>query len=76
MKSMTCKQLGGACEEVFSAETFEEISALSQAHGKAMFEQQDAAHLDAMKAMGELMKDPQAMQNWMAEKRAFFNALQ
>ena len=26
MKTMTCKQLGGACDEKFSAETFEKIA--------------------------------------------------
>jgi hypothetical protein len=75
MKSMTCKQLGGACDEVFSAETFEDIAQLSQAHGKAMFEQQDKAHLQAMQAMRELMQDPKAMDAWMASKRAEFEAL-
>ena len=42
MKTMTCKQLGGACDQEFQAETFEEMAALSQQHGKEMFQQQDA----------------------------------
>lgn len=75
MKTMTCKQLGGACDEPFSAETFDEIAQLSQAHGKAMFEQQDPAHLDAMQAMRKRMEDPEAMQGWMARKKAEFDAL-
>ena len=29
MKTMTCKQLGGACEKEFHANTFEEIGASS-----------------------------------------------
>ena len=36
MKKMSCKQLGGACEEIFEADTFEEISELSKAHGIQM----------------------------------------
>jgi hypothetical protein len=32
MKSMTCKQLAGACDVVFTAVSFEEISAQSQQH--------------------------------------------
>ncbi len=28
MKTMTCKQLGGACDEQFKAETFEQIAEL------------------------------------------------
>ena len=55
MKKMTCKQLGGACDKVFSGNTFEELANQSKAHGKEMFDQKDAAHLKAMAAMQELM---------------------
>lgn len=33
MKTMTCKQLGGACDLTFQAETFEEMARQSQQHG-------------------------------------------
>lgn len=36
MKTMTCKQLGGACDKEFSANTFEEIAELSKQHGMEM----------------------------------------
>ena len=75
MKTMTCKQLGGACEKTFTAATFEEIAALSKEHGMAMFKKQDAAHLAAMEKMQHLMKDAEAMQTWYQTKRAAFNAL-
>lgn len=75
MKSMTCKQLGGACDKVFTAESFEEIAALSKQHGMEMFQAQDADHLKAMDAMRELMKSPEEMQSWMAARRAEFEAL-
>lgn len=75
MKTMTCKQLGGACEERFSAETFEEIAELSKAHGMKMFQQQDAAHLAAMEKMKVLMQNPEDMQAWYTGKKAEFNAL-
>jgi hypothetical protein len=58
MKSMTCKELGGACDETFTANTFEEIAEQSKQHGMAMFQQQDADHLAAMAAMKELMQNP------------------
>ena len=38
MKKMTCKQLGGACDLEFQANTFDEIAELSKKHGKEMFE--------------------------------------
>ena len=75
MKSMTCKQLGGACDLEFRANTFDEMAALSQKHGMEMHQKQDAAHLEAMQAMGELMKTPGAMKNWQDSKRREFNEL-
>lgn len=75
MKSMTCKQLGGACEKVFQAETFEEIAEMSKKHGMEMFQQGDPAHLKAMEEMRELMKEPTAMQAWFEGKRKEFEAL-
>jgi hypothetical protein len=74
MKSMTCNQLGGACEVIFSGETFEELAAQSQQHGKEMFGASDAAHMEAMSAMMELMKSGE-MDSWMAARRAEFEAL-
>jgi len=75
MKSMTCKQLGGACDEIFKAETFEEIAELSKAHGTKMFHEKDEAHLAAMGKMQELMQTPGAMQKWFMAKKNEFDAL-
>jgi len=75
MKSMTCKQLGGACNKVFQAETFEEIAMLSKQHGTEMFKLQDAAHLEAMGKMQELMKSPDSMKQWFMDKKAEFDNL-
>ena len=75
MKTMTCKQLGGACNQTFSAATFEEIAALSKEHGKEMFKKNDTAHLEAMHSMQKLMQEPDAMQEWFAQKKQEFNAL-
>jgi len=72
---MTCKQLGGACDKKFTAASFEEIAAMSKEHGKEMFQAGDAAHLEAMNAMRELMHTPNAMQEWFEAKRKEFDAL-
>ena len=72
---MTCKQLGGACDMIFQAETFEEIAELSKQHGTEMFKIQDKAHLEAMNKMQELMKSPESMQKWFMNKKAEFEAL-
>ena len=75
MKTMTCKQLGGACDKEFRAETFDEMAELSKAHGMEMFQVKDDAHLEAMKAMSELMKSPEDMQEWFAHKKKLFEEL-
>ncbi|MCA9732699.1 DUF1059 domain-containing protein [candidate division KSB1 bacterium] len=75
MKTMTCKQLGGACDQAFQANTFEEMAELSKQHGMAMLQKQDEAHLKAMTAMQGLMKTPDAMQAWYERKKREFEAL-
>ena len=75
MKTMTCKQLGGACDLEFRAETFEDMAELSKQHGMQMHKEQDPAHLEAMQKMGELMKTPEAMEKWQAARRQEFEAL-
>lgn len=76
MKTMTCKQLGGACDLKFQADTFEEMAELSKAHGTQMFISNDTAHLQAMNAMQELMKTQGAWQTWFDKKKNEFNVLQ
>jgi len=75
MKTMTCKQLGGACYVAFSATTFKEIAELSKQHGMEMFQKQDAPHMQAMKKMQELMQSPEAMQQWFSERQKEFETL-
>lgn len=75
MKTMTCKQLGGACDLEFHADTFEEMAEQSKKHGMDMFQQQDEAHMKAGKEMQELMQSPDAMREWMDNKRKEFEAL-
>lgn len=75
MKTMTCKQLGGACDKTFSANTFEEMSIKAHQHGSEMFQKNDAEHLDAMKKIQELMQKPGEMEKWMEEKKKEFESL-
>jgi hypothetical protein len=75
MKTMTCKQLGGACDLKFTANTFEEIAAQSKKHGMEMFQKGDAAHLQAMQEMQKSMQSPTDMANWIEEKKKLFESL-
>ena len=74
MKTMTCKQMGGACDETFSAEPFEEMAELSKAHGMEMFQKQDAAHLAIMSEMKSIMEKAGGMEEYIANKRREFDA--
>ena len=75
MKTMTCRQLAGACDMEFHAETFDEIAEVSRKHAMEMAEKHDEAHLKAMDEMKGLMKEPEAMKEWMRKKREEFEAL-
>lgn len=75
MKTMTCKQLGGACDKEFQANTFEEIAEMSKNHGAEMFQKGDKAHLEAMQGIQELMKSPNAMNESFDNKRKLFDSL-
>ena len=75
MKTMTCKELGGACDKVFQAETFDEMAELSRAHGMQMFQEGDEAHMKVIQEMLVLMNDPEQMQKWLENKKAEFAAI-
>lgn len=75
MKTMTCKQLGGACDKKFQAETFDDMATLSKQHGMEMYQQKDQNHLDAMQKMQELMQSPKEMQSWFDSKKREFEDL-
>ena len=72
---MTCNQLGGACDQPFTAETFEEIAEMSKQHGIEMFQKGDKPHLRAMAKMKNLKQTPEALQAWFESKRNEFDAL-
>lgn len=75
MKTMTCKQLGGACDQPFSANTFDEIAKMVSMHAREKVQQGDAAHIEAMNDMRSKMTSPEAANAWMNEKRNAFNNL-
>lgn len=75
MKTMTCKQLAGACDIQFKADTFKEISEMSKKHAMEMFQKGDEAHIKKMSEMMELSKNPDAMSKWFENKKSEFDAL-
>jgi hypothetical protein len=77
MKTMTCKQLGGpqTCDQKFQAETFEEMAKLSKEHGMQMFQKSDEEHIKVMNEMKQQMNDPNAMKNYIENKKKIFDSL-
>jgi hypothetical protein len=75
LKTMTCKQLAGACDVEFHAETFEEIGELSRQHAMKMAKDGDRPHIEKMDEMKGLMKTPGAVDEWFAKMRAEFDSL-
>ncbi len=75
MKTMTCKDLAGACEAEFHAETFDEMAEMSKKHGMEMLERGDQAHIAAMEKMKDLMSDPEAMKEWFETVQKMFESL-
>ncbi len=75
MKTMTCKNLAGACDTEFHAETFDEMAEMSKKHGMEMVEQGEQAHIEAMEKMKELMSDPEAMKEWFKTVQKMFDSL-
>jgi len=75
MKTMTCKQLGGPCDQEFHAETFDEMVKKSQQHGIEMAEKGDEEHIKVMGKMREGMKDPGVMKAWVERVQKEFEAL-
>jgi predicted small metal-binding protein len=75
MKTMTCKELGGACNQTFSANTFDEIAMMVSKHAREMVQHGDAAHIQAMNEMRNNMTSPEAINTWMDGKRKAFESL-
>jgi hypothetical protein len=75
MKTMTCKQLAGACDKQFHAATFDEMSELCREHAMEMAEMGDKAHIQRMEEMKNLMTNPVAVQQWFEKVQKEFEAL-
>ena len=75
MKKITCKQLGGACEQAFLGDSFEDVARQSRQHAMDMFAKNDADHINAAETMKSLLANPTAMEEWMSERETYFNNL-
>jgi len=54
---MIFKQWGGACEKIFSADTFDEMVLLTQSHLREMSQWKDLGHMKAVHEMRKIVKN-------------------
>jgi hypothetical protein len=71
MKKLTCRDLGGPCDEEITGNTFEEMGENSRAHVMERMNSGDEAH----KAAADKMKNasPEDQKSMMAEFEKRFN---
>jgi len=74
MKTISCLELGGACDQAFRGSTFEEVAAQSQQHGAEMAAIADQPHLEAMSEMMIILESGH-VQEWMNAKIELFELL-
>jgi hypothetical protein len=75
MKTMTCKQLGGACDLPLQGSTADEVIKLQDKHLKDIVAGGDSAHEDALKEMKGRWKHPIAGMGWYKNTKREFAAL-
>ncbi|MEZ5373484.1 MAG: DUF1059 domain-containing protein [Microthrixaceae bacterium] len=75
MKTMTCRQLGGACDLELRGETADEVIKAQDQHLKDAVAQGDATHEPARKAMKGRWRNPIKGMGWYKDTKAAFAAL-
>ncbi len=75
MKTMTCKQLGGACDLAHSGDTADDVIKAQDAHLKEIVAGGDAAHEGALNEMQGRWQDPAAGMGWYEQVQKEFKAL-
>ena len=75
MKTMTCRQLGGPCDEQLHGETADAVIKLQDQHLKAVVAAGDDAHQAALKQMKGRWKHPVAGMGWYKQAKRDFAAL-
>ncbi len=75
MKTMTCSQLGGACDFQLHGETADEVIKLQDKHLNDMVAGGDETHEGALKDMKGRWKHPVSGMKWYRNTKREFAAL-
>jgi hypothetical protein len=75
MKTMTCRQLGGPCDQPHQGNTANDVIKAQDKHLRQMVEQGDVAHDPALSDMKGRWKNPLAGMGWYRQAKRDFAAL-
>jgi hypothetical protein len=75
MKTMTCRQMGGPCDQAFSGETADDVINAQDQHLKDAVAAGDTAHEPANKDMRGRWKHPIKGMGWYKDTKKAFAAL-
>lgn len=75
MKTMTCAQLGGACDFPLQGSTADEVIKAQDRHLQEVVAAGDAAHEEALNAMKGRWKHPIAGMGWYRQVKRDFAAI-
>jgi predicted small metal-binding protein len=74
MKTMTCKQLGGACDLALRGENADEVIKAQDRHLREAVESGDTTHEQALKDMKGRWKNPIKGMGWYRDTKKAFAA--
>jgi hypothetical protein len=75
MKTMTCQQMGGPCQQAFQGESADDVINQQDQHLKDMVAAGDEAHVPADKDMRGRWKHPIKGMGWYKDTKKAFAAL-
>lgn len=75
MKTMTCRQLGGPCDQAHQGESADDVIKAQDRHLRDMVAGGDATHEPALKEMKGRWKNPMKSMGWYRQAKKDFAEL-
>jgi hypothetical protein len=75
MKTMTCRQLGGPCDQPHTGETADDVIQAQDKHLKQVVAGGDDTHAEALKEMKSRWRKPISGMGWYKKAKSDFAAL-
>lgn len=75
MKTMTCRQLGGPCDQSLTGESADDIIKAQDRHLRDAVRAGDASHEPAHEAMKGRWRHPKKAMGWYRDTKSAFAAL-